>query len=764
MTRSSLAVALFLLPLAGASVTVEVTPGGCITSAIEDVKSRRKSDERGEVVLSDGVYSLEKAIELDASASHIVIRAKNPGKAIVVGGVAARGRDFRPVTDKTILCRLPKCARGRALEYIPKGVLKTAFEKGRHTGRGQWFYRDWNNYVPEKGEKDFCYPDFPCLTIDLKRQELARWPNDREMFWIGETNLVEKGGNGKYARISTRTGREKKWNLDLQNVAAAGWIKKWRYLNCCTHVTAVDATRGEITLAEADVNTLFARAWFFNIPEELDEPGEWCFDGKSGKVLLFPPTGFGPDSLCAFGTTKDILFHITGDDILVRDINITAKVFHPVVVIEGHASGNEIRGCRFAGVGYDGMWIGGMHNAVRDCTFEDVVSMAIGVCGGDINTMIPAGNVVENNRIRHPEILCTTWAKGGIHVDGVGNHVAHNEVTDSVDGGLYYAGFDHLIEYNRIYDVCKEFDDVGSVYSPGGQRCYGNVFRFNDVSGSPGQGVVLYFDDTSSGHEAYGNILRDAGHNAILVGGGRDNYIHDNVIMGGFTGIEMDNRGLTWPAYLRHDEAGNRAAFVRKWNVTNSTSALVRKHPQLLDWYTNSLPLHSYAGNRFERNVIIDPAGYGSVMIAAQNKTIDSKFTLFRDNLICRTRGSQTGRDLILHPENVATNEYSAKTPRRLPIGECRIVDGTPEDPLDLGFVDLPPPAFDPWPYMGYAPQNWVDRTQLYALRRENFKPLNVRLWRRGDFKLKPGSLLYREAPGLRSIPFDKIGPQRNGK
>ena len=747
------------------TVTVEVEPGADLNAAIRAVNAKRQPGDRGEIVLADGTYPLAQTVELGPKASFITIRAKNPGKAVIVGGEAVRGADFKTVTDEAILRRLPAAARGKARAYRPADGLKRAFEEGRHTGSGNWTYRDWNNYAANKpkGKKDFGYPTFPCLTVDARRQELARWPNGRDWCWIGASNLVYTAKDGKNARIVTGTGREKGWTFANQKIAAAGWINAWRYLNWCTDVTRAEGS-DELVLAESKINTTYARTYFFNVPEEMDEPGEWCYDGTSGQVLLFPPEGFGDESLCAFGATKDVLFHVTGDGISIRDLVVTAKVFHPAVVIEDDAAGNEIRGCRFSGIGYDCIWMAGRRNVVRDCDLEDIVSMGIGVQGGDVKTMLPHLNRVENNVIRHAEILCTTWAKGGIYVDGVGNRVAHNEVTDMVDGGIYFAGYGHILEYNRVYDVCREFDDVGSVYSPGGGRCYGNVFRYNDISGAPGQGVVLYYDDTTSGHEAYGNILRNAGHDAILVGGGRDNNIHDNLILGGFTAIEMDNRGLHWPAYTKRSEEEMRRSFAEKWNLTNRTEAICRRYPKLAAWYASPLPLYSYAGNRFERNVIVDPAGYASALVIGKGRTIDPTNTVFSGNVVYRTRGPQAGRDLVLHPENVATNAYSARIPVRPPIGECRVVDGTPEKPLDLGFADLPPPAFDPWPYMGYAPQNWVDRAQLYALRRENFKSLNVRPWRKGDLTLRQGSLLYRENHGLRSIPFELIGPQRNAK
>lgn len=739
-------------------VTVEVAPGADLNAAIVEVNAKRAPGDRGEIVLGDGVYPLAATVELDAKASFIEIRAKNRGKATIVGGQAFRGSDFKPVKDASVLNRLPATARGKALELSLPADLRARFAKGRHTGGGQWTYHDWNNYVPPKGRKAFNYPDFPCLTVNAKRQELARWPNGREWLWMNETNIVSVAKDGKDTRISSRTGREKGWDLSAQNVGAAGWLQNCGYLNCCTTVKGYDAAVDAVVLADSKIAPGRGRVFFFNLPEELDEPGEWCYDAKSGKVLYYPPADFAADALCAFGSTSNILFHVTGDGIALRGLTVTAKVYHPAVVIEGKAAGNEVRGCTFSGVGYDCIWMAGRRNAVRDCDFTDIVSMAIGVQGGDAKTMIPACNWVDNNRVRHPEILCTTWAKTGIYLDGVGNRVSHNVVSDSVDGGIYFTGFDHVLEYNRVFDVCKEFDDAGVVYSPGVFRGYGVTFRYNDLSGAPGQIVTLYYDDCTSGHEAYGNVLRSGGEESVLVGGGRDNNIHDNVIIGGFTGLCMDNRGLHWPGHVSTTDEQKRAEFAKQWNITNRHAAIRRKYPRLYDWYTNDVPFRSYAGNRFERNLILDPSGFASVLSIGKDRRIDPKYVTFKDNLCVRATGSKQGRDLILHPDEVATNEYSATIPLRQPIGECRILDGTPEHPIDLGFIDNPDPAFDPWIYFGYPQQNWVERPKLFKLRHEYFKSIPRKPWTKGDFNLKPGARLLKELPGFKPIPWKEIG------
>ena len=69
-------------------------------------------------------------------------------------------------------------------------------------------------------------------------------------------------------------------------------------------------------------------------------------------------------------------------------------------------------------------------------------------------------------------------------------------------------------------------------------------------------------------------------------------------------------------------------------------------------------------------------------------------------------------------------------------LGGFKLVDGTPETPLDPGFVDLPPEELTP------------DKNHF--------------VFRKGDFNLKPDSLVMKEIPGWQPIPWDKIGPYKD--
>ena len=50
-----------------------------------------------------------------------------------------------------------------------------------------------------------------------------------------------------------------------------------------------------------------------------------------------------------------------------------------------------------------------------------------------------------------------------------------------------------------------------------------------------------------SGWDFYGNTMRNCS-TGVLLGGGRDNHIHDNIFIDNDRDIAFDNRGMNWQA------------------------------------------------------------------------------------------------------------------------------------------------------------------------------------------------------------------------
>ena len=80
------------------------------------------------------------------------------------------------------------------------------------------------------------------------------------------------------------------------------------------------------------------------------------------------------------------------------------------------------------------------------------------------------------------------------------------------------------------------------------------------AEGLPGSTMGFYFDDCDSGDEVYGNVFHNVAR-GIMVGGGRDHPIRNNVFSKCQIGLSIDCRGMTWkqwnaePSWMLEDKA-----------------------------------------------------------------------------------------------------------------------------------------------------------------------------------------------------------------
>ena len=719
------------------AVVIEVAPGDDLTAVRNRVRAERRDGGTVEVLLGDGVYEMTNGLWLAAQDSNVVWRARNPGKAVIVGGRAFRGRVFHGDGNGMLTWSVPDDVKG-----------KFAFRS--LSGRPTYIENRW---VPKKARTRY-----PILTIDGRTMQMARWPNAPRYHWPKRSDVLRRASKGTNQVLRVPELETRRWNMDAADIWMYGFLEGCAYEQHPSPVLGYNAELGGFEMndghgSDAVAPSADCRFFFLNVLEEVDEPGEWCYDRRGGEVRLVPPEGFGEDSLVAIGFMDSPAFVIEADEVVLEGLKFTAFIGNPVVVIQS-CSRSAVRGCVFSGLGLDGVFLSGSHNEVRSCDFRDVASICVGVHGGDVKTLTGGFNTVENC---HCENFCTmreSWGRGAIHLfGGLYNRAAHNLIHGSTEHGLDYYGFGHVVEYNRIYDVSTEFGDSAAVYSQGGLTSYGCVFRYNDVGTSPGYSMAFYADDFSSGHEVYGNIFRNYGYYGAFFGGGRDNTISNNIFTAGWGGTRIDNRGLFWPGY-KDVEGLYTNVLVKRYDFEKGPVA--RRWPKFSQWHSKDGKLMcGYWDNVWCNNLFLDISGYSSsINIAMNRKITDPSRLRFENNLVVRTKGLPDGAiDMERGVENVPTNAHGRISLDY--IGKARILEGTPENPIDLGFVDVPPPLWDASEYMLLS-QGWIDVPKLQELRAMG-RTRGVK-FKVGDFSQKPNARIDREIPGWVEIPFRKIG------
>lgn len=700
----------------GTCTRIVAQPGDDLVAVRDRLRATRKPGARAEVVLADGVYRLDRELRLTERDADTTWRAEHPGKAIVVGGWNFRGRDARKLADGALKSRIPAEAREKVVAIEVPAEVRPFLEQGEINGgqptqiglRGS--YRGY-----EANGIGWCahYPTYPVLSVGLRYMELARWPNGDDYMTVDRKSgsLVRPGTSRTNQLIRVAEGRRARWRFEGANIHASGFLRGCEYSN--ELATVKPSAEGEdLVEVTSDNKHEWGRYRFINILEEIDVPGEWCYDRASGTIVFYPPEGFGPDSLCALGTAFESFFRVFGARIDIDGLVFTAKVGHPAVCVEG-ADGVRVRGCRFTALEWWAAFVSGWACEVRSCDFEHLPAHGLFLAGGDEVNLKHAKNRIENCRFTDYGFKFTSWSLGAAWVEGCGNMMRHCEVSDSLEQGFEWHGVDNLIEYNRVHDVSYWWSDAGGVYTGGGiLASYGNVCRYNDIAASPGYVNGIYCDDESSGNRVYGNIVRNFGYRGLFTGGGRDNEYSNNIVVAdeGW-GIHLDLRGLAWKQLIAPTAVTSIAKRVQaKWPP--ETSPVVKRYPRLGewtkgDWATMLAPWH----DSWHDNVVI---GLRSSEVGTGANKMRPEFGLSStNNLQLRVVGGP-------------------KAAAHWSLGGFECVDGTTNAPLDVGIVDLPVP-------------------EKHANGRRS-------TWRKGDFNLKPDSIILRKLPNFKPIPFDKIG------
>ncbi|NLG27101.1 MAG: right-handed parallel beta-helix repeat-containing protein [Chloroflexi bacterium] len=220
--------------------------------------------------------------------------------------------------------------------------------------------------------------------------------------------------------------------------------------------------------------------------------------------------------------------------------------------------GVRVERCTLRNLGTDGVVIErGSNHRVTRCTVSYTGDSGITAYGGDRRTLTGSGVSIDNNRVHHIARWSRTYCTA-VHITGVGMRVAHNELYDLPHTAVMYWGNDHLVEYNHIHHVTLETGDAGAIYTGRDYTTRGNLVRYNYIHDTGGYGMGsmgVYLDDCVSGQTVYGNVFARV-HRAVMIGGGSDIRVENNVFIDCHPSLWVDARGTDpWPIWVNmvHD-------------------------------------------------------------------------------------------------------------------------------------------------------------------------------------------------------------------
>ncbi|MCC7491331.1 MAG: NPCBM/NEW2 domain-containing protein [Fimbriimonadaceae bacterium] len=495
----------------------------------------------GTVVLRGGVYRRSATLALTAADSGVTWAAYPGEQPRLLGGLPLPAAAFQPVRDAAVLARLPQESRGQVLVADLAALGVTDYGKLESYGHG----RPAPTPIPE-------------LFVNGRAQTLARYPKDG---WLELRKVLDRGsvwGSNVPGEPELREKPDRGAIFEVDDPHLARWATApdlwlfgywwWDWADQAVQVAAIDLAKKTIQTVQPHAYGYRAggRYYAYNLLEELSAPGEYFLDRATGRLYLLPAVPLAGADITFSQLTTPLLTIDGASNLTVRGLTFECSRVGALRLTNCRAS--VVRGCTFRQLASTAVNVnGGERCTVRGCDIYDA-NGGITLTGGDRAKLQPAGHVAENNHFWNYARINRTYISA-LALHGVGLRASHNLIHGAPHMAIGFGGNDLVMEYNEIYDVCRESNDAGAIYTGRNWSMRGNVIRYNylhDIHGLDRKGAAgIYLDDCFSSADVIGNVLVDMKGLPFLIGGGRDNVIEDNVTLrtGAF---HLDDRGLGW--------------------------------------------------------------------------------------------------------------------------------------------------------------------------------------------------------------------------
>ncbi len=664
------------------------------------------SNEQVTVNIAPGRYFVCESFKLGSedggtAGAPVTYRALKKGSARFCGGAVLNPADFVPAADKTVLERLDPLARSRVVVC------------------------DVSAHAPPGGFPEFApayrgVPAAPLLYVNGRPMTIARWPNLESDAgnWADFTKAIDTGKadpeSADPVLRKERPGafvfddaRAERWDIAKGVWLLGYWTHDW--FDEVIRIAAYDRASKIVRLAAPHSYGIMGGTWgrkarrFYalNLLEELDAPGEWYLDRGSGMLYLYPEEGFDTAEI-VLATLRQPMVEAKGAAHLAFE-GLVLECGHSLGLLLTEVNNVHIAGCEIFNFAAGGISLNGVHSSVRSCDVFNIGRAGISVNGGDRKTLSRADNLIENNHVHHFGIYQRTYA-AGISVQGCGTAVRHNLIHDAPHAAVLYGGNEHLFAYNEIHRVVMETGDAGAFYTGRDWTTQGNLLHHNYVHHLGGgdsdhvNTMGFYFDDCDCGDAVVGNVFYKAGR-AVMIGGGREHPVENNLIVECPIGLHIDSRGMSWKQWNEPGTSWDLIGKAEKLNYTQPPWS--EKYPRLARIMEDSPREPLY--NPIRNNLFVDCA-----------------------KEICHfDKGVMDLLDKFEIENNVAVFTSSTnRVPLKEGIPGFTLMNGKPDEPIDLGFRDQSEGDF------------------------------SLRWWR---------PAVKRLAPHFKEIPFDKIGLYKDG-
>lgn len=575
--------------------------------AIRKIKAESGLPEGGiKVYIRGGTYTLTESLKFTEEDSGTkespIVYQEYPGEdAIISGGVTIPGKAFKKVKDKETLDRFYPEVQGKIVSVNLKdyGVTDFGTWESNGTTYEPWELAGETNRAAVPGLMVFC---------DDEALDIARVPNRNEnLGWdyyeVGAQSKIKAASGGTGATFGYTDDKIENWKT-YEGVAVYGfWSESWKMET--SQIKSVDYNNKTITLKHplGSGPRQGRRYVYLNVLEELDSPGEYYIDTKTGELYLYARdnlkkenvgvTGFGRDASTDHLISCDHASYITFRGLTVtlsRTTGIYVKAGRGITIDNCDIKNIGRTAVAFGAYGYTTKYAGRGMGAIYSTEYMNYIygiidreewetewaaydhkltnsrikntgSYGVIAGGGDILEVEPANFLIENCEVSYTglyeSVLCMA-----VRIFGMGTTVRGCSIHHNPASGILFDGCDLIMEYNDLYNNCIDNSDYGVFYSCGWQNEHnlGTEIRYNyihdvdnviyegDDVGSSGDGIssrhAVYNDNCQPFLEVHHNLIANIPTGFFQASGYENNW-YDNVFVDVLSPIDIyGNNGV----------------------------------------------------------------------------------------------------------------------------------------------------------------------------------------------------------------------------
>ena len=607
---------------------------------------REDSDKLIEILLREGTYSVTNTIKIINSQkddSLLKISAYQDEKVTINAGVDIPLSAMNIADSDFTNAIIDKPNAGSVLQYNLKDAQIE--DLGEISLRG--------HLISDEKEAQ------AELSLNGEVQKLAGWPNGEYTGLIKPTDSNEygkrtKSGIANGCSFQVNYDRPSQWSKPEQ-----AWLSGTigpNYEFDYYPVSRFDSEEKRVYLSRGALEKYYTEPYyrFENVPEELDEPGEYYIDRQSGMLYFYPPEDTPKDSVLTItmstptldvsGKAPNSMFRIENSKNIVFE-NLIFKGGRGSAITGKNNSNIQFINCEINSFGENGIRFDASTDIkISDCKIHDVGQDGIlFVSCGNYKTLSPSNIVVSNNDIYNFARLERSYKTGiDFGYRCVGATAANNHIHNGPHAGMIFYGVNNDIYGNEFDNLVTEFSDMDALYCNNsnypwerGNKIHNNYFHDIGKSSMNGRHQInvraIRTDNRGCGLNIYENLFYNIGdggngngNNGIgaITAEGTRNRIFNNLFVDcneayfntlQYKEIETADDGTLYPDTIINSSGvevantinGAKVADLKK-QMENYLPVYGKQFPELYNYFYEHPNMSKT--NEFKNNMIINIA------------------------------------------------------------------------------------------------------------------------------------------------------------